>query len=84
PSCVLISTGNGMKDGVLVGSPRMKVLKTYLAAGVDKNNIFCTRFNGTFTLTSDGNNFSVEPERKEDWVDKWIEHLTSLQKEQKK
>ena len=80
PSCVLISARNAKKDGVEVGFPQLKVMQKYLAAGVDKKNIFCTRFNGTITLTSDGKNFSVAPEKKEDWVDKWMTHLKEIQK----
>ena len=80
PSCVLVSAGYSEKDGVEVGFPQLKVLQKYLAAGVDAKNIFCTRFNGTITLTSDGKNFSVKTETKEDWVDKWIAHLKATQK----
>jgi len=81
PSYILISSGNAMKEGVAVGLPRLKVLNNYLAAGVDKNNIFCTRFNGTITLTSDGENFSVESETKEAWVETWMAHLKTLQEQ---
>ena len=80
PSCILISSGSRIKDNVEVGSPYRKVVKTYLAAGVDKKHIYCTRWNGTITLTSDGKNFSVEPERKEDWLDTWMANLNTLQK----
>ena len=76
PSVILISASNRMKDGVLVGQPHLKVIKTYLAAGVAQKNMFCTRFNGIITVTSDGKNFSVTPEIEEDWVDKWTAHLT--------
>ncbi len=79
PSCVLISASNAEKDDVAMGAPRLKVLENYLAAGVEKKNIFCTRFNGTITITSDGKNFSVAPEEKEDWVDKWMEHKRKTQ-----
>ena len=74
PSCVLISSANTEINNVAVGFPRLKVLENYLAAGIEQKNIFCTRFNGTITITSDGKNFSVAPEEKEDWVDKWMEH----------
>ena len=74
PSYVLISAPNQMKDNVTFGAPHLKVLKNYLAAGVDKNHIFCTRWNGTITITSDGKNFSVEPQTKESWIDKWMAH----------
>jgi len=80
PSCVLISAGHRAKDNVKLPPPYSRVLNTYLAAGVDKNNIFCTRWNNTITLTSDGKNFSVEPETKEAWFDTWMAHLKTLQK----
>ena len=80
PSCVLISAGYSEKDGVEDGFPQLKVLQKYLAAGIDAKNIFCTRFNGTITLTSDGKNFSVASETKEDWVNKWMAHLKEIQK----
>lgn len=73
PSYVLISSGkkaNNTETGS--GHPYLRPLQTYLAAGVDKKNIYCTRFNGTITLTSDGKNISVAVEKKEDWLDKWI------------
>ena len=74
PSYVLISSTNFEKDGVPAGHPNHNVLKRHLAAGVDKNNIYCTRFNGTITLTSDVKTFTVTPETKTDWVDSWIAH----------
>ena len=80
PSHVLISSGNQLKNDVAVGLPRLKVLNNYLTAGIDKQNIFCTRFNSTITLTSDGKNFSIETARKEVWLDTWMAHLKSLRK----
>ena len=80
PSCVLISAGHSEKNGVVAGFPQLKVLQKYLAAGVETKNIYCTRFNGTITLTSDGQNFSIESETKEDWVNKWMAHLKEIQK----
>ena len=72
PSHVLISSAKQEKDNVAIGFPTLGVLKNYLAKGIDKKNIYCTRFNGTITITSDGKTFSVTPEIKEDWVDKWL------------
>ena len=72
PTYVLISSGMKANDTAGKGHPYLRPLQTYLAAGVDKNNIYCTRFNGTITLTSDGKNISVAVENKEDWLDKWI------------
>lgn len=72
PSCILFSSANLEKDGVPFGHPNHNVLKRHLAAGVDKKNIYSTRFNGSIVLTSDGKNFTVTPETKIDWVDSWI------------
>lgn len=79
PSVVLISTPDKMENNVRIGNPNIRVLQNYLACA-DKQNIFCTRFNGIITVTSDGQNFSVTPEKKEDWVDKWIAHKKILLK----
>lgn len=72
PSYVLISCGPEEERRNTYGHPHLDPLKNYLAEGVDKNNIFCTRWNGTITVISDGKNFSVTPEKKEDWIDKWM------------
>lgn len=72
PSYVLISCGPDEERRNTYGHPHLEPLQNYLAQGIDKNHIFCTRWNGTITVTSDGKNFSVEPETKEDWVDKWM------------
>ena len=72
PSYVLISAGPEEERRNTYGHPHLEPLENYLAQGLDANHIFCTRWNGTITVTSDGKDFSVEPERKEDWLDKWI------------
>jgi len=72
PSYVLISCGPEEERRNTYGHPHLEALKNYLAEGVDKNNIYCTRWNGTITVVSDGKDFSVTPERKEDWLDKWM------------
>jgi len=72
PSYVLISCGPEEERRNTYGHPHLEPLQNYLAEGIDKNHIFCTRWNGTITVVSDGKNFSVTPERKEDWLDKWI------------
>ena len=81
PSYVLISCGPDEERRNTYGHPHLEPLENYLAQGIDKKNILCTRWNGTITVTSDGKNFSVQPEDNEDWVDKWI---TKKQKEKKK
>ena len=72
PSYVLISCGPEEEHRNTYGHPHLEPLENYLAQGIDKKNILCTRWNGTITVTSDGKNFSVTPERTEDWLDKWI------------
>lgn len=80
PSYALISSGDREENGVPTGHPYLRTLKTYLAAGVDKKNILCTRFNGTITIISDGKNFTVTPEIKTDWLDDWIALKEKAQK----
>ena len=72
PSVVLISCGPDEERRNTYGHPHLEPLENYLAQGIDKENIFCTLWNGTITITSDGQNFSVAPEIKSDWLDKWI------------
>ena len=72
PSYVLISCGPEEEKRNTYGHPHLEPLENYLAQGIDKKNILCTRWNGTITVISDGKSFSVTPERTEDWLDKWI------------
>ena len=72
PDYVLISCGPDEERRNTYGHPHLEPLEIYLAQGIDKKNILCTRWNGTITVVSDGKNFSVTPERTEDWLDKWI------------
>lgn len=81
PSVVLISAGPKEERRNTYGHPHLEPLEKYLAQGVDKKNIYCTRWNGTITITSDGKDFSVTPEQKEDWLDKW---MTQKKKDKKK
>ena len=81
PSVVVISCGPDEERRNTYGHPHLEPLENYLAQGIDEKKIFCTRWNKTITITSDGKNFSVQPEDNEDWVDKWI---TKKQKDKKK
>ena len=81
PSVVLISAGPDEEHRNTYGHPHLEPLENYLAQGIDEKNIYCTRWNGTITITSDGKNFSVQPEDNENWVGKWI---TKKQKDKKK
>ena len=73
PKYILISSLEKGDPKKAYGAPYLKPLETYLAQGVDVKNILCTRWNGTISLISDGKNVSVEVEKKEDWVYKWME-----------
>lgn len=81
PSYVVISCGPEEERRNTYGHPHLEPLENYLAQGVDKGNILCTRWNGTITIVSNGENFSVTPEQKEDWIDKW---MTQKKKDKKK
>ena len=81
PSVVLISAGPDEERRNTYEHPHLEPLETYLAQGIAKENILCTRWNGTITVTSDGKDFSVTCEQKEDWLDKW---LNQKRKERKK
>lgn len=74
PEVVLISAGEptDKRGGNTYGHPHVEPLENYLSAGIDSKNIFWTWKNGTVTITSDGKNFSVQSENKEDWVNSWI------------
>ena len=83
PKCVVISAGFDEGD-TNYRAPHITVLETYLNQGVDAKNIYCTHFNGTITITSDGVSFSVKPEHEqEDWIDKWKEIRKNQQEQQK-
>lgn len=73
PKYVLISSLEKGDPEKAYGAPYLKPLEIYLAQGVDAKNILCTRWNGTISLISDGKNVSVEVEKKEDWIYKWME-----------
>ena len=73
PKFVLISAGNKSADGDFRGAPHKRPLETYMAQGIDEKKIFCTQWNGTITVTTDGKNFSVRPEVEKDWIKDWIE-----------
>ena len=74
PEFVLISAGEptDKRGGNTYGHPHVEPLENYLNAGIDSKNIFWTWKNGTVVIKTDGKNFSVTPEVKEDWVKEWI------------
>ena len=74
PEYVLISAGEptDKRGGNTYGHPHVEPLENYIAAGIPTKNIFWTWKNGTVTILTDGKNFSVTPENREDWVKSWI------------
>lgn len=74
PEAVMISAGEptDKRGGNTYGHPHVEPLENYLSAGIDSKNIFWTWKNGTVIITTDGKNYSVQPEVEEDWVKSWI------------
>ena len=78
PEYVLISAGDKEENGNAHGAPHLRPLEKYLNQGVDPKKIFCTRWNGTITVTTDGKTFSVHPEVEKNWVEEWMEKKRKL------
>ncbi len=73
PEYVLISAGEPeVRGGNTYGHPHVEPLQNYLNAGINSQNILWSWKNGTVIIETDGKNFSVTPEKKEDWVKAWI------------
>lgn len=74
PEYVLISAGEptDKRGGNTYGHPHLEPLQIYLDAGIPADHIFWSWKNGTVVIKTDGKNFSVTPEHKEDWVKSWI------------
>ena len=79
PEYVLISAGEPTtkRGGNTYGHPHVEPLETYLSQGIDSKNILWSWKNGTVVIETDGNNFSVTPEVKGDWVKAWIKEKKS-------
>ena len=79
PEYVLISAGEptDKRGGNTYGHPHVEPLQLYLKEGIPAENILWTWKNGTVVIETDGKNFSVTPESKEDWVQKWIKQKKS-------
>lgn len=65
PDYVFISAGKGNK----FGHPHKKPLRIYRSNFVLAQKIFCTRFNGTVRIETDGKNNLIYVERVNDWVE---------------
>lgn len=74
PDYVFISAGKGNR----FGHPHKKPLRTYRSNFVLAQKIFCTRFNGTVRLETDGKNNLIYVERINDWVEDYTgERITA-------
>ena len=78
PEYVLISAGDKEENGNAKGTPHLKFLERCLELNIDAKKIFCTRWNGSITVTTDGETFSVQPEVQVDWVNEWMEKKRKL------
>lgn len=74
PEYVLISAGEptDKRGGNTYGHPHVEPLQIYLNEGIPAENILWTWKNGTVVIDTDGQNFSVTPESKEDWIQSWL------------
>ena len=74
PEYVLISAGEptDKRGGNTYGHPHVEPLETFLAEGIPAENILWTWKNGTIVIVSNGKDYSVTPEIREDWVKQWI------------
>ncbi len=81
PQYVMISCGPEEPRRNTYHHPHLEPLQNYLDFGIKEENIFCTNFDGTTVIKTDGKNISIESERKGEWLDEWIK---KKQKDRKK
>lgn len=74
PSYVLISAG---KDNAY-GHPHKRPLRTYRECYVLPENIFCTAFNGSVRIETDGKNYLIIPMTARDWVEDYTGEVISV------
>ena len=74
PEYVIISAGEPTKKrgGNTYGHPHPQALERFMYAGVAKEKILWTWINGTITIESDGENYTVTPQIKNDWADRYM------------
>lgn len=75
PTYVIISAGKLNK----FGHPHKQALATYRENAVLPENIFCTRFNGTVRIESDGKNQVIIVEKENDWVVDYTKEKITVQ-----
>ena len=74
PTYVFISAAEGNK----YGHPHPAALDNFILAGVSKNNIFWTAKNGNVTITTDGSNVTVSPQRINYWLDSYLAYALTV------
>ena len=67
PQAVFISAGFNNS----FGHPHKKTLDTLRFQGISPENIFCTAFNGSVRVDSDGSTFSITPAVPDDWLERY-------------
>lgn len=73
PEYVIISAGEpDKKSGNRYGHPHCETLERFILAGVKKENVMWTWINGTITIESDGESYTVTPQIKNDWADRYM------------
>ena len=68
PEFVFISAGAGNS----YGHPHKVTLETLRQNFILPDKIFCTAFNGSVRVETDGHNYTVTPERSSDWLDDYL------------
>jgi len=74
PECVIISAGEPTqkRGGNTYGHPHPQSLERFAMAGVNKDKIYWTWKNGTITIESDGEKYTVTPQTPVSWYDKYL------------
>lgn len=74
PDFVFISAG---KDNSF-GHPHKITLETLRQNFILSEKIFCTAFNGSVCVETDGHNYTVAPEFNSDWIDNYIGAIITI------
>lgn len=74
PTYVLISAGLNNS----FGHPHKRPLRTYREFYVLPENIFCTAFNGTVRIETDGKNYLILPTTAQDWVEDYTGEVITV------
>lgn len=74
PQYIFISAGKHNR----FRHPHKKTLETYRVNGVKPKNIYCTAFNGTVIVETDGTNLKITPEIDLNWVDRYTGEIITV------